>query len=78
MKIIWDRAPITYDEIIREVQVKYHLDEKKIYNTIIYLEKKQLIIFEKSKLPYVCYPLMSENDCRKKLKKSFLDKLRTQ
>lgn len=78
MKIIWEKAPLTYDEIASEVEIKYNFDSKKIYKIIKYLEKKQLIIFERSKSPYVCYPLMSEKECRKKFRYLFLDKLHTQ
>ncbi|SCY65120.1 BlaI/MecI/CopY family transcriptional regulator [Alkaliphilus peptidifermentans] len=74
MEVVWKEHPVTAAEIIDELIVKTDWNRKTIHTLIRRLvQKKVLGITEEN--PYVYYPLIEEEFCKKEETKSFLEKV---
>ncbi|AOT71666.1 BlaI/MecI/CopY family transcriptional regulator [Geosporobacter ferrireducens] len=74
MEIAWRQHPITAAEIIEELIVKTDWNRKTIHTLIRRLVQKEVLGIEKEN-PYVYYPLIGEEFCKKEETKSFLEKV---
>lgn len=75
MKIIWRANRITSEEIIISLSEKMDWSAQTIKTFINRLHKKGAIGFEKSGRNYIYYPLVSEKDCIRTERKSFVEKV---
>lgn len=75
MKLIWEKNPITSEQIISALSEKMEWSAQTIKTFINRLLKKGLIDFEKSGRIYKYYPLISKAECIRVENKSFLEKV---
>ena len=75
MKLLWDKSPLTSEEIICSLSKRNNWTKQTIKTFIIRLTKKAAIGYEKEGRIYKYYPLVDEKDCRKYENKSFLEKV---
>lgn len=75
MKLLWERSPLTSEEIIGILIKDNDWTKATIKTFIIRLTKKGAIGYEKEGRIYKYYPLVKEQDCRKYENKSFLQKV---
>lgn len=75
MKVIWKKAPITSNEIVRELKPLMNWQDSTIYTLISRLVNKKIISIKKGSSPYLCYPLISQQEYRKKARVSFLKRV---
>lgn len=75
MKIFWESAPITANEIIEKLQGHVSWQPKTIKTLISRLLKKQAIAFEKDDRVYRYYPLINREDCIREENQSFLKRV---
>ncbi|SNT22049.1 BlaI family transcriptional regulator, penicillinase repressor [Anaerovirgula multivorans] len=74
MEVVWKEHPVTAAEIIEELIVKTDWNRKTIHTLIRRLVQKKVLGVAKED-PYVYYPLIEENFCKKEETKSFLEKV---
>lgn len=75
MNVIWGKAPITSSEIVECLKPVTGWSATTIYTLISRLVNKKALAIEEGSSPYTCYPLISQDDCRKKESNSFLFKI---
>ncbi len=74
MKIIWDKNPISTNEIVETVKKTSSQNVRTIQTLISRLEKKGAISHKKEGKLYVYLPLIDKNEYISKKSTSFLDK----
>lgn len=72
MNIVWEKAPITSGEITECLKPVTGWSTTTIYTLISRLVNKKALAIDDGTSPFKCYPLISQNDCRKKESNSFL------
>jgi BlaI family transcriptional regulator, penicillinase repressor len=75
MKIFWESAPLTANDIIEKLQGHASWQPKTVKTLISRLVKKQAIGFEKDDRVYRYYPLVSKEDCLLEENQSFLKRV---
>jgi BlaI family penicillinase repressor len=75
MKILWESAPITANEIIGKLAGHISWQPKTVKTLISRLLKKKAITFEKDDRTYRYYPIISKEDCIREESKSFLKRV---
>lgn len=75
MKIIWNYAPITALDIIKELKIKAEWKPATIKSLINRLLKKSAISFKKSGNEYIYFSLISEDEYIKSESRSFINKV---
>ena len=75
MKLLWNKNPLTSEEIINCLNEDNNWTKQTIKTFIIRLTKKGAIGYEKEGRIYKYYPLVDEKDCRRYENKSFLQKV---
>jgi BlaI family penicillinase repressor len=75
MKICWESAPITANEMIEKLKGHVSWQPKTVKTLISRLLKKQAIAFEKDDRVYRYYPLISKEDCIREENHSFLKRV---
>jgi len=75
MNVIWEKSPITSNEIVKELKSEMQWQDSTIYTLINRLVKKKMIAIEKGSSPYLCSPLVSQQDCRREERVSFIRKV---
>jgi Predicted transcriptional regulator len=75
MKVIWNNPPITSNEIVKVLKTEMQWQDSTIYTLINRLVKKKMIAIEKGSSPYMCHPLVSQQDCRREERISFIKKV---
>lgn len=75
MKILWDKAPVTSSEIVEKLRPLTGWSPTTIYTMITRLVNKKLVAIEAGSSPYVCRPLVSQEETRREESKSFLKKV---
>ncbi|HBE80001.1 MAG TPA: CopY/TcrY family copper transport repressor [Firmicutes bacterium] len=75
MKIFWESAPITANEMIEKLKGHISWQPKTVKTLINRLLKKQAIAFEKDDRVYRYYPLVSKEDCIREESQSFLKRV---
>lgn len=75
MKIIWEKHPITSDEIINDLSDKTNWNPQTIKTFISRLAKKKVITYDKSGRNYLYYPIVTKKEFLNVENKTFLKKL---
>ncbi|SFD24166.1 BlaI/MecI/CopY family transcriptional regulator [Clostridium uliginosum] len=75
MKIVWDRASVTSKDIVKELKLSMNWKETTIYTLIKRLVDKNIIGIKKDSSPNICYPLVSQKECRMEERMSFIKKV---
>ena len=75
MKIIWQRHPITANEIIDILEGETDWKPKTIKTLINRLKTKGVIGYSVEKRTYSYFPLFSEDECMQEENKSFLQRV---
>lgn len=75
MKILWAKAPLTANEVIKEIEGITTWKPKTVKTLIGRLVKKKAIAFTKQDRSYVYYTLIAEDECVKAESRSFLEKV---
>lgn len=75
MKVLWASAPLTANEVIKQLEDITSWKPKTIKTLLGRLVKKNAIGFNKDGRAYVYYPLVAEDECVKAESQSFLEKV---
>lgn len=75
MKLLWNKNPLTSDEIINELGDKNDWSKQTIKTFITRLNKKGAIYYEKCGRSYNYYPALNEEECKKEENKTFLKRV---
>ena len=75
MKIIWEKAPIASNEIVRELKSLMKWRDTTIYTLISRLANKNIIEINKESSPNLCRPLLSQKECIREERQSFIKKI---
>ena len=75
MKILWESAPVTANEIIEKLQGHAAWQPKTVKTLISRLVKKEAVAFEKDDRVYRYHPLVSKEDCIREENHSFLKRV---
>jgi BlaI family penicillinase repressor len=75
MKIIWERTPITSNEIVKELKALMKWRDTTIYTLISRLANKNIIEIDKEVSPNLCRPLVSQQECIRDERQSFIKKI---
>lgn len=74
MKVVWDKNPITANEIYKVLEQTTNWEEPTVRTLIGRLTKKSFLIQEKKEIYYYS-PAISENEYMKEQTKTFLNKV---
>ena len=77
MKVLWDRSPMTANEIVELLSGKTAWKSKTVRTLINRLVTKKALKFDKNGREYLYYPSISETACIKAETKSFLKRAGT-
>ncbi|WP_315115010.1 BlaI/MecI/CopY family transcriptional regulator [uncultured Clostridium sp.] len=75
MKLLWDKGNITSKEIVETLKSTTNWSSTTIYTLINRLVKKNAVGIKEGTSPYICYPLVSQEELRTEESKSFLKKV---
>lgn len=75
MKILWANAPLTANQVIKEIEGVMSWKPKTVKTMLGRLVAKKAIGFNRDGRAYVYYPLVAEEECIKAESKSFLEKV---
>ena len=75
MKLLWQKKPLSANEIIQHLSQHMDWSDQTIKTFINRLLKKEAIRFEKSGRNYLYYPLISHNEYLQSENKSFLNRV---
>lgn len=75
MKLLWNKNPLTSEEIINCLNEDKNWTKQTIKTFIIRLTKKGAVGYKKEGRMYKYFPLVDEKDCRRYENKSFLQKV---
>ena len=75
MKIIWAHAPISGNDIIELLADATQWSPKTVRTLLNRLVKKQVIGFEKDGRSYIYSPLLSQSECTREERRSFLNRV---
>ena len=74
MKIIWDFAPISTNEVVEKLSKTSNWTAKTIQTMLLRLLKKNVLTYEKQSRVFVYSPLVDKNDYIKQESNSFLNR----
>lgn len=75
MKLVWDKNPITSEEVIEELSDKMSWNPQTIKTFITRLVKKEVMSYNRSGRTYYYYPLVSKDEYVKEENRTFLQKI---
>ncbi len=75
MKVCWEQAPVTAQEIIGALSASDEWHPKTVKTLLNRLVKKRALGFKKSGRAYLYNPLVAEKDCVAAASESFLDRV---
>ncbi len=75
MKVVWECSPVTAGEILESLRLVSKWSPTTIYTLINRLINKKVIAIKEGSSPYIYYPLLSKEECRKEESRSFLAKV---
>lgn len=75
MNILWLTSPLTANEIINHLGNHVNWNDRTIRTLINRLLKKQAISFDKKGREYLYYPIVNEDECKRKENKNFLNRV---
>lgn len=75
MKVVWGAHPIPAIEIVRELEQHFSWSPKTIRTLISRLVQKEALGYHEKGKAYEYFPLVSEEECMKSERQSFLKKI---
>ena len=75
LKLLWDKAPRTANEIVEALQSKVDWNHRTIRTLLNRLSKKGAVRFTKKRREYLYYPKVIEEEYRRAERKSFLSRV---
>ena len=72
MKVVWDKAPLTTNQVVRVLDDKTQWKPKTIHTLLSRLVRKGAIEFERKGREYLFRPLVSAEECEHAASRSFL------
>lgn len=75
MKVLWASAPLTANEVVKQLEGIMSWKPKTIKTLLGRLVKKKAIGFNQDGRAYLYYPLVAEGECVKAESRSFLEKV---
>lgn len=75
MKVVWQRSPISAQEIIETLSARDDWHPKTVKTLLNRLVKKKALGFKKEGRAYLYRPLVAERDCVAAASESFLDRV---
>jgi BlaI family transcriptional regulator, penicillinase repressor len=74
MRVVWERAPITANDVVSELQGQIEWKPKTIHTLLRRLVDKGALAFEKRRREYLFRPLVDAGECEHAATRSFLDR----
>ena len=75
MKVLWDKAPATANEVVEQLQGTTSWSPKTIKTLLNRLVGKKALGFEEDGRMYRYYPLVTEEECARAESRSFLNRV---
>jgi BlaI family penicillinase repressor len=75
MKVIWAKAPVTANEVIRELEAETQWKPKTIKTLLGRLVKKNAVSYKTENRTYIYYPTVTEEECIKLETQSFVKRV---
>ena len=75
MKVVWNKYPITSNEIVKSLERKIHWNHRTIRTLIGRLVGKKALGFERKGRQYHYFPLVTKDECAWRERKSLLSKV---
>ena len=72
MKVVWDKAPLTTNEVVQLLDEKTHWKPKTIHTLLSRLVRKGALAFERKGREYEFHPRVSARECEHAASRSFL------
>jgi len=72
MRVVWDKAPLTTNEVVQTLDEKTHWKPKTIHTLLSRLVRKGALAFEKKGREYLFRPKVSAGECEHAVSRSFL------
>lgn len=72
MKVIWDKAPVTTNQVVETLEDKASWKPKTIHTLLSRLVRKGAAAFERKGREYLFRPLVSAEECQHAASRSFL------
>ena len=72
MKVVWDKAPVTTNEVVQMLDEKTHWKPKTIHTLLSRLVHKGALAFERKGREYEFRPRVSAQECEHAASRSFL------
>src|SRR4051794_8939927 len=72
MKVVWDKAPVTTNEVVQLLDEKTHWKPKTIHTLLSRLVHKGALAFERKGREYEFRPRVSAQECQHAASRSFL------
>ena len=72
MKVVWDKAPVTTNEVVQMLDEKTHWKPKTIHTLLSRLVRKGALAFERKGREYEFHPRVSAQECEHAASRSFL------
>jgi BlaI family penicillinase repressor len=74
MKVLWERATLTTNEVVEALEDQVHWKPKTIHTLLRRLVKKGALAFAKTGREYEFRPVVSAEACEQAVSRSFLDR----
>ena len=74
MKIVWEKAPITTNQVVQSLEDKMHWKPKTIHTLLARLVRKGALAFDKSGREYLFRPVVEAKDCLRAVSRTFLSR----
>ena len=74
MKVLWQKAPLTTNEVVGALENKMRWKPKTIHTLLSRLVKKRALAVDRSRREYVFQPVVEARDCLHAVSRSFLSR----
>lgn len=74
MKVVWEKAPITTNQVVQSLEDKMHWKPKTIHTLLSRLVRKRALAFDKSGREHLFRPRVEAKDCLRAASHSFLSR----
>ena len=74
MKVLWQKAPLTTNEVVGALENKMRWKPKTIHTLLSRLVKKRALAVDRSQREYVFQPVVEAGDCLHAASRSFLSR----
>jgi BlaI family penicillinase repressor len=74
MKVLWDRAPLTTNEVVEALEDQTYWKPKTIHTLLSRLAQKGALSFQKQGREYLFHPIVTAEQCEHEATRSFLER----